>query len=378
MEAQRTINILHLVNGFAIGGAELKLLELVKAINDKYGEQYQQIVCSVGQSGPLEERFSQLGLPVYVFPKHHRFDISLISKVARLMKQYQIDIVQTTLFYADVIGAFAARRANVPVHISWETVSHHQNYMHAKKIQQVAYRWAMKDIYRIVAVSDEVKQSIITKRKVPASRLQVIHYGVDLSRFESKPSTAKKEQLGLASRYPVLGVVGRLDPVKGHRYLLEALPPVVKKYPQLCCVVVGDGPSRSDLEKMTEQLGLTENVKFLGFRDDVNELLPILDIFLLPSISEGLPNAILEAMACNVPVIATTVGGIPEVIAHRKTGMLVRPKYPDDIRNCIIELLDIESLKASIIKNAALLVRGEFSLEHQVGAFHALYQESVR
>ncbi|MBN2010360.1 glycosyltransferase [candidate division KSB1 bacterium] len=377
MSEKRKINILQVVNGFAVGGAELKLLELVKTFQERYPDTYNQYVCGVGQGGALHERFTELGIKTFVFSKKNKFDISQVFKVASLMKAKSIDIIQSTLFYADIIGAMAAKLAKVPVHISWETVSHKQNYMHSKWRQQFAYNWAMKSAYRIVGVSQEVKDSIIEKRKIDAAKIDVIYYGVDLRKFTSEKNTAIKKELRLSDDKKIIGVVGRLDPVKGHTYLLDALAHVIKKLPNLHCLIIGDGPSRSDLEQQALRLGIAPHISFLGFRNDVKDLLSAFNLFVLPSKSEGLPNAILEAMASGVAVVATSVGGIPEVIKDGETGLLVQPTNVDQLGNAVYKILSDDTLHASIVTKAHKLVTDRFSLDGQIEGFHQLYQRSI-
>lgn len=378
MSNNRTLNILQLVNGLAIGGAELKLLELANKLKNKYPESYNQIICSIGQGGPLKEEFEKHGFETYVFSKKHKFDISLIFKVAKLMKQKKIDLVQTTLFYADIIGAFSALHAKVPIIISWETVSHAANYMHVKLHQRVMYEYAMKLVYKIVAVSLEAKNSLIEKRNINESKIEVIHYGVDVDKYIKQDNHAKKKEILIENNYPIIGIVSRLDPVKGHSYLLDAMVGVIKKYPMAKCLIVGDGSCKKELEQKAHNLGLSKNILFLGFRNDIKELLSTLDVFVLPSITEGLPNAVLEAMACDIPVVATSVGGIPEVITNKKNGILVQPKNPVPLEKAIIEVLSDDKLRKNLINNSKEIIHSTFSLEKQIQDFHKLYQKSYK
>lgn len=369
----KKINILHLVNGLAIGGAELKLLELVTEIQRRFPDEYNQLVCSVGQGGPLEKQFAEIGIPPIVFNKRNRFDIRLVFRVADLIRTQKVHIIQTTLFYADVIGALAANLVGNVIHLSWETVSHSHGYMHDRFYRNWAYRLAMKRVYRIIAVSEEIKTSLMIHQKIPSSKITVIHYGVNTEKFLNNSRSRKSKQ----ENYPIIGIVGRLDPIKGHKYLLMALEKVKKVYPKLKCLIIGDGPIRGELETLSESLGLRNNVEFLGFRRDVQSLLGLMDIFVLPSLSEGLPNSILEAMASSVPVVATNVGGIPEVITDKKNGLLVPPKDVDKLAEAILQLAGDSALRQNIIHGGLAMVSGEFSLDHQINRFRELYQLSI-
>lgn len=371
METKNKIKILQLVNGFAIGGAEGKLLDLVKHVNR---DRFEIIVCSVGQGGPLQGEFEKLGIKVVIFQKKFAFDFSLILKVKRLIEEEGIDIIQTTLLYADLIGAIAARLANVPSVISWETVSHGSfDTLRTKQRHKMAYRFAMRYVKKIVAVSDETRDSIIMYRKIDSEKIQTIHYGVNLNKFQKISSNGKRQEIGISEDAKVIGVVARIEEVKGHRYLIEAAQEIVKKIPSVYFIFIGDGSLRTELENRVEELGLTSHFKFLGFRKDVHELLNSIDVFVLPSISEGLPNVILEAMASEKPVVASAVGGIPEAVIDGETGYLVPEKNTVALQEAITKLLEDKVSLTEMGKNARRRVEEEFSLQKEISEFEKLY-----
>ena len=310
----RKINMLQMVNGFAVGGGEIKLLELIKLLNT---EKYNITICSVGQGGPLQSEFEKLGHEVVVFPKKFSFDFSLVTKVAQLMKDKEIDLVQTTLFYADVIGAYAAYLAKVPIVVSWEAVSHPYRARHL-----MAYKLAKRKIDMVVAVSDAIRHQVVEERGVEPEKATTIHYGIDLDKY-SISNKLTRADIGVRENDIVLGTVARYTDQKGHKYLIAAAPQIVEKFPNVRFVFVGDGPNRADMEKQIQQLGLQDHFLLLGFRDDVVDLLNIFDVFVLPSLYEGLPNVVLEAMACWKPVVATGVDGTVEavkIIVDKYTG----------------------------------------------------------
>jgi glycosyltransferase involved in cell wall biosynthesis len=372
----RKINILQLVNGFAIGGAERKLLDLVRSLDRN---KYRIVICSVGQGGPLQKEFEKLGLKVVVLPKKFAFDFSLIFKVARLMRKERIEIVQTTLLYADLIGALAAKLAGVPIVISWETVSHGTNdSLRTKSRHKLGYRFAMKFVDRIVAVSDETRMSIIDKRKVFPEKVMTIHYGVDLNKYKQSNGFVDRKKLGIPEDAPIVGVVARLEEIKGHHYFIRAASEIINKFPKVNCVLVGDGSLRESLEKEVKKLGLESNFHFLGFRNDIQNLLNVFDIFVLPSISEGLPNVILEAMACKKPVVATSVGGIPEAVVHGITGFLVPVKNPASMAQAVVRLLENKKFLIEMGQKGRQRVEEEYSLDKEISEFENLYDTTFK
>jgi len=367
-------NVLQLVNGFGIGGAEKALLELVRRLDR---DKYRVIVCSVGQGGILETEFKNYADRVAVFPKKFSFDISLIWKVAKLMQKENIDIVQTTLFYADVIGTFAAMLARVPVMISWQTaLALPTGHLKDDKLRHTtSYKYAVKHIDKIIAVSDDIKTFFVEKRGIEADKIITIPYGVDLDLYSCRNGIKKREELNLNAFDPVIGVVGHLSEVKGHTYLIEAAPKICKEFPDVKFVFAGSGPQRETLEKQVKNLNLSSNFHFLGVRRDIPELLNIIDIFVLPSLFEGLPNVILEAMASSKPVVASAVGGIPEAVQHQVTGLLVPPKDPDALADAILKMLADREWATNMGKEGRKRVEEFFSIENEVKKIQQVYDD---
>lgn len=359
------INMLQMVNGFAIGGGEMKVLELVQRLDR---ERYNITVCSVGQGGPLEAEFRKAIDRVEVYQKKFSFDISLVSKVASLMKEQRIEVLQTTLFYADVIGAYAAHLAGVPVVISWEPVTgpfYSRHYW--------AYKLAMLKIDRVVAVSEDIRQRVIRERKLSPEQVVTIHYGVDVEKFTPERQVLKKTDIGVSDDHLIVGTVGRFDHPKGHKYLIDAVPEIVQKFPKVRFVFAGDGPLRKEVEQQINKLGLNDYFILLGFRRDVKQLLGVFDLFVLPSLSEGLPNAILEAMACSKPVVATAVNGVVEVVEDDVTGFLVPPKNSSEMAKAIIKMVKLSDEMKGMGKRGRERVIKHFSVEQQIEKFEDLY-----
>lgn len=354
-----------MVNGFAIGGGEMKVLELVQRLNK---DRYNITVCSVGQGGPLEAEFRKAVDRVEIYHKKFKFDLSLVTKVAQLMKEQQIEVLQTTLFYADIIGAYAAYLAEIPVVISWEPVTGPFCLRH-----YWAYKLAMRKIDRVVAVSEDIRRRVIRDRKLSPDQVITIHYGVDVEKFASEDQMLKKTDIGVSDHHIVLGTVARFDYPKGHKYLIDAAPEIVRQVSDVRFVLVGDGPLRHEVEQQINRLGLKDYFVLLGFRRDVKQLLGIFDLFVLPSLSEGLPNAVLEAMACSNPVVATAVNGVVEVVDDGITGYLVPLKNSSEIANAVVKTLKSPARMKEMGRQGRERVAKFFSVEQQISKFEDLY-----
>ncbi|KAA3657349.1 MAG: glycosyltransferase [Calditrichaeota bacterium] len=367
------IRVLQIVDGFRMGGAENKLWELVEHLDTN---RFESFVANVGPSGPLEDRFKSINVPVFDCSRKHRFDAGPIFKLKKVMQENKIDVVQNTLFWADVVGSIAARMAKIPVVISWETVTHEGNPYHAQLQRRLGYQLAMKMTDCVAAVSHEIKQSLQKRRNLPADMIEVIHYGVDLEKFSPNGSTdAKRKELGFDKNSVAIVIVARLEKVKGHRYFIDAFARIAAKHPHASVIFVGDGAERTMLEDMVEKASLQSQIRFMGIRRDVAEVLNAVDFFVLPSIAgEGLPNVVLEAMACSKPVVAADVGGTAEAVNDGKNGFVFPPKDIDKMAAALEKLITDRKLLKTFSQNSRSIAENEFSLQKEINAFQELYK----
>ncbi len=365
----RKIKVLQLIEGLNLGGAETKLMELVAHMDR---DRFETVVCSLGMGDRIREEFEKVNVEFITMPRQRRIDPALIFKVAKLIRQKQIDIVMTTLFYADVLGALAGKFSRPKAVFSWETISAPEWLLPHRLL---AYRFAIRFCTRVISVSHATAKWLVEKRGVPAKKVVVIPYGVNLDLYKAGENPELRKKLGIEPDARVVGVVARLHPQKGHRYLIEAAPGIVARHPKTKFVIVGDGELREELKNLARQRGVAEHFMFLGFRKDVKDLLRTFDVFCLPSLYEGLPNVVLEAMATAKPVVATAVDGTPELIVNDETGYLVPPADPQALVEKISLLLENPERARAMGRNGAQRVEAEFSLEKQVRGFQELYQE---
>ncbi len=357
-----------------MGGAEINLFVLLKRL--KYSP-FKIYLVNIGPSGALDQQFYDLDIPVYHWERKWMLDIHPYVRLFYMLKRLKIDIFQSLLPNSDIRGTLIAHAAGVKHKVSWETVSHTNDYFHGRFDQKNGYRWAMKYVSKIAAVSNEVKSSLIMKRRIPAYKIITIHNAVDLDRYyvHNKERICKmKQSLQIPAHVFVLGIVARLDTPKAHWVLIEALREILKIH-DVFLLVVGEGPQYAALKKQVDDYGLSDSVQFLGKRTDIPDLLNIMDAFCLPSIFEGLPNVILEAMACGLPVIASEIGGIPEAIQHRQNGYLVPAGRSDLLAGAIKEVIENKTLRNVLKKNAIQTIKYHFSQEHQLAQFISLYNE---
>ena len=365
---------MQIVNGMRVGGAELKLLELIENMDRN---KFNMTICSIEDIGTLKEAFQKTGYPLHIIPKIHPFDPRLVLKLAQLMQREKTDMAMTTLFYADVIGAYAAKLAKISKCISWETRTHPADSGVGEGRHIYSYRLAMKNVDKIVAVSDAVKKFLIQCRNITPEKILTIRYGIDIDKYNKSDGVQKRKEIEIDQHTFLVGVVARLSEQKGHTYLIDAVSEIIREFPKTKFLFIGDGPLRSQLEDKVSSLQLKSVINFLGSRSDVPELLNAIDLFVLPSLYEGLPNVVLEAMACHKAIVASAVDGTPEAIIHNESGLLVPPKNPNALAKSIMKIISSNDLKSRLEIGARKRAEEEFSIKDQVKKFENLYESLI-
>lgn len=234
-------------------------------------------------------------------------------------------------------------------------------------------RWKHRQVRAFLCASEAIREMLIGQGIEP-ERAVTVHEGIDLAHVAAAPRANVHEAYWLPHQAPLAGAVGALVGHKGHRYLIDAAAQVVRAVPDARFVILGDGELRGALERQIADRGLEKHVILGGFRPDVLSLLKGFDLFVMPSVTEGLGTSLLDAMACEKPIVASRVGGIPEVVADGQTGLLVPPKDADLLAEAIVRVLKDRSLAASLAAAGAARVREQFSVERMVEETLAVYE----
>ncbi len=370
--------VLFVIGSAAIGGAEELMCLLVRGLT-RAGHVC-VLICPA--SGPMAARYREAGAEVSLVP-HQLLHPAAIWRIARLIRQHRIDVVHTCLYASDVAGLFAARLAGAPRIISHVVgcnfvVSRERGWRRARKR---LLSWAHRGIYAladcVIAVSDSVKADLATRPglRVPPSKITVIRHGWDAPAASHGWTDEAGGPEIILDDGPAIVAVANLFPLKGHRYLLEAVELLVGRWPRLRCVLVGDGPERSALEQHARRLGLEERVRFAGWIDEPakRRVIERSRCVVLPSLSEGLPVCVLEAMAFSKPVVASRIGGIPEIVEDGRTGMLVPPADSRALAEAIHALLSDAALAERMGQAGRQRLQQHFSAGQTIERMEELY-----
>jgi L-malate glycosyltransferase len=319
--ADKRVKVLYVFAALPVGGAEEVLITEVEGLDQS---RFAPLVCVLSEKGPVGERIENRGFPLVALHrmKSHRFDPRIVRDLYRLIKTEKVDVVHTHLYDGNKYGRLAAGLARVPA-----LISHYHNVYSRRRIKYHLINRALSFLNdRILAVSQAVKESVVRFDRISPTKIEVLYNGIGPLKFKGDiENSAVRQQFGVKPDDFLIGVVARLEEQKGHIYLFRALKQLIPDFPRIKVLVVGDGALRPVLEAQVKEMGLSGQILFVGTRKDIPEILAALDLFVLPSLWEGFSLAILEALAMGTPVIATAVGGAPEVIRSGHDGLLIPP-----------------------------------------------------
>lgn len=369
--AMRKIRLLQLVEDLRVGGLERVVACIARNIDR---ERYELEVWCAHGGGPVAEELAEDGVRVRVLGISSCYSPAGVLKLRSLMKQYRPDILHTHSYFVNTLGRVAALSAGVPA-----MVVHVQNiYRHYTFFNRLLERFLSRFTGRIVCCSDAVKRFVLDGEGIPPSKIEVIYNGVESGPF-GRPFDRRtlRASLGIGPEDKVMITVASLTGKKGHRFSLKALNDIVKSRPDVKYLIVGDGMLRDDLARRVDGLGLNGSVIFTGRRSDIPDLLRSSDIYVMPSVVEGLPLSAVEAMAAGLPVVGADVGGVSEVVRDGSTGILVPPKDPGALAGAVSSLLGDDDASARMGADGKKVFLEEFSSTVMISKIEGLYEELV-
>lgn len=356
------VTILYLITDLAVGGAPNALLRLLQGLNR---ERYQPFVgCLFNGDSSVAAEIRALGIPVFDMRMNSKTDIGAMVRLSQLIRNISPRILHCSLFHANLPGRLIGRFVGVPVIINSERSSGIE-----KEWRYRVNRLTIDLVDCVIAVSEHVRDFCVDHIGLSPDKVQVIYNGVTLPDDNQPTSREVKRYLNIADDIPLIGAVCRIEPVKGISFLIQA----ITQLPGVEAIIIGDGSERESLEAKASKLGVGERIHWLGFRNDVQELIPAFDVFVQPSLYEGLSNSILEAMAAYLPVVATSAGGTPELVVDQETGLLVPPENVQALAEAIRGLLDDENRRQHYGQAGRERVEAMFTAEKMVRQTEDLY-----
>lgn len=361
---QRPIRVMHVLFRLQPHGMELGVMKLVNGLRRDV------VSSSICSTCPADDVKRLLREDVKLFELQRRAgnDPGLVWRLFRLFRRERPDIVHTHAWGTLCEGLLAARMAGVP-----EVVHGEHGTLQTGPYQVRVQRWAWNRVGHLLSVSSRLAERMATTVGAPRAGVTVIRNGVDLSRFGAVARDPARRALGLPAEGLIAGTVGRLVEVKDHALLIDAAAALAQRGVRCTTVIAGEGPLGPSLEARIRERGLSGTVRLIGHRADIQNVFGALDLFVLPSRSEGMSNTILEAMASRLPVVATRVGGADEMVVDGETGLLVPPKDAASLAAALQALASDAGMRTAMGRAGRLRIEHEFSLARMVREYEALY-----
>lgn len=362
-----TIHVVHVLHSLEVGGTEHGVVNLINAL----GDGFRHTVIAMTSSGPLARRLPP-DVALHALGKRPGMDGGAVGRLVRLLWRLGPDIVHSRNWGA-LDAIVAGRLARVPTVIHGEHGREIADPHGLNRKRNRIRRLVAPLVTRFVTVSHDLQEWLTSTVGLPAAKVVTIHNGVDLARFSHEGREAGRQALAVDDHTVLVGAVGRLDPVKDHAGLLDAFASLDQSAIRIELVLVGDGPCRAALERRSQAADLAGRVHLLGERSDVATLLKGLDVYVLPSIAEGISNTILEAMATGLPVVATRTGGNPELVEDGVTGALVPIRNPAALAAALHAYVTNPRLRRLHGQAGRRRATDEFALERMASRYGDLY-----
>lgn len=360
-----------------MGGAERNLIQTLEGIDRC---RFSPVVCCLS-GGELALELKNNGNEVYNLNVKRIYGLNGLKKLVwliRFIKQKRVRLIVSYHESSDWMGLIAAKFSGIPIISNRRDMGYKLKYRHL-----FIYKLCNKYFDRIIAVSDAVKNVIATKQKVPIEKIITIPNGVDTTLFSNTyDNIGIRRSLGISEHEFVIGIIAGLRKIKGHIYFIQAASKVIKEFRNVKYLIIGKdfnepGCSKKELMDAAFTLGVSDNIIFTGERKDIPELLSVVDIVVNPSLSEGMSNTLLEAMATEKTVIASNVGGNPHIISDKENGFLFPPEDADKLAKIIVNCLKEPNRTKAMRQKARITMRDHFDVTLMCKRNMALYMECI-
>ena len=369
------MRVLLLTGSLGAGGAEMAVQRLARGLAAR-GRSVEPRVALIGEGGDAAQALREQGIPVLELrrrgPLRTPAGLRALRRLACWARDQRVELVNTFLFDADFYGMLAVRWGGVRRVITTRRAIKERHPHHLR-----AYRWTNRLVARIVANSEAVRRFTLEHEHVRPDKVVTIPNGIEVDRYAAGRRERGRALFDLPADGVVVGTLGSIKPVKGQVDLFEAMRPMFSRRPDLWLVLAGAAGSRyaADLRERVRQAGLSDRVLFPGELEQVSDALAAFDLFVLPSHSEGMSNALIEAMAAGRPIVATDVGGAAECLDGGTAGVLVPARDPGRLREAIADLLASPSRRAELGAEAARRARREYALDRMLARYEDLYRD---
>ncbi len=364
------LRVAHVVLSMDCGGLERVVLDLVRESTAQHEEV--SILC-LERAGTLAAQAAAAGVAVTCLDKQPGLRPGLVRQIEAVLRKQRPDVVHTHQIGALLYAGPASRRAGIPLVVHTEHGKHYGGRWKLRLLARIAGRHAS----RVFCVSEDIAAEVKSMRIVPGPKIRVVPNGIDVIPFGNRDDAGAevRDALGIPRDAPTIGTVGRLTEIKRQADLIRAFGAVRARCPRAHLLIVGDGPLRAELHGLAVDLGLENCVHFAGYQNQTAAYLKAMDIFTLTSRSEGMPLVVLEAWAAGVPVVATRVGGIPELVRDGSNGLMIDSGDEVALSEALERLIAMPSLARRLADAGQRLVEESYTLRRMAGDYRRNYLE---
>jgi glycosyltransferase involved in cell wall biosynthesis len=373
-------NIVWIIDRLGMGGAERLTVPYLHYLA-KEGFQPRVCVLQERQGNHFAKALTQMGIPVDLVPVKYLRDLTAIPRLVRYLRTHRTTLVHTQLEFSNTLGNIAAKLLRLPSLCTLHTIDDPARGTRASRRLKVML-WSLRCFCdRVITVSDELRKHHLAMSKAAPGSVITLHNGIDQSPFrklDPEKRAAVREELGIPSGAPLMLTVAVLREPKGIQYMLEAMPIILQAIPEAYYLIVGDGTYRSALEQISDNLNISRRVIFAGYREDIPGLLSASNVFVLPTLTEALPTVLAEAMASGLPIIASDVGGIPEMVDDQINGILLPPKDSSKLATACIRILGNSREAYEMGIKGRVIAATKFDIQEQARHLGLVYQELLK
>ena len=358
------MKILHIESGRHLYGGALQVYYLLRGLASE--DCRNVLVCpSQGRIADVSEPYAT----VYAVPLAGDLDPRLLSHLNRIARQEQPDLIHVhSRRGADIWGALAAVRVRVPA-----IITRRVDNPEIPVLARLKYRF----YDRVITISEGIR-NVLLQEGVPSGKIVCVHSAVDSDRYSKACDRSWfQREFGLDAGIKAVGMVAQFIDRKGHRYLFEAVPKILTRFPDTMFLLFGRGPRENELKKLASEQGISAHLRFAGFRDDLDRIFPCLDLLVHPALMEGLGVSLLQAAAAGVPMVATNVGGIPEIVRDGINGYLIEPADEQVLADRVIDILQNQETARRFAAESLRIIKSEFSIGSMVRGNLSVYKELI-
>jgi glycosyltransferase involved in cell wall biosynthesis len=371
--------IVWLIDSLSPGGAEQLMPSLLNHFNR---DQFEMRVCvlQIKRGNPISKEIEELGISVDLIQIHSLKNPFNIFRILHYFIRHSPDLIHTQLEFSDILGNIAAKILRKPSVSTLHTLDVMKNYKFSASRKILKWFVLKKYCDRIITVSNKTREHHIQFGRIPQEKIKTIYNGIQLSRFRNRnPSVLaeKKHALNLNPQHKIITTIAVLRELKGIQYMINAMSIILDRYSNTTYLIIGDGEYGASLQQLITDLRLDEHVIMAGYRTDIPDMLAISDLFVLPSLGDALPTVLIEALAAGTPIVATNVGGIPEIIEDGKNGLLVPAADSQNLANACLQLIESEERAKRLSIAGFETANRRFNVNTQVELLGNIYKELI-